>query len=57
MVVVLVIWEIVYLLGLKPDVTLPSPSAAWTELVSLIENGEAGADDLDEPVQGTFRVL
>ena len=43
MVVVLVIWEIVYLLGLKPEVMLPAPSAVWTELVSLVESGKAGA--------------
>jgi NitT/TauT family transport system permease protein len=41
MVVVLVIWEIVYLLKLKPEVMLPAPSAVWTELVSLVENGKA----------------
>ncbi|MEO8715643.1 MAG: hypothetical protein ABI369_11575, partial [Acetobacteraceae bacterium] len=32
---VLVIWEIVYLLKLKPEVMLPSPAAVWTELVRL----------------------
>ena len=30
--VVLVIWEIVYLLKLKPEVMLPSPKAVLTEL-------------------------
>jgi len=42
MVVVLVIWEVVYLLKLKPEVMLPAPSAVWTELVSLVQSGKAG---------------
>ena len=37
MLVVLVIWEIVYLLKLKPEVMLPSPAAVWTELVTLVQ--------------------
>ena len=40
-VVVLVIWEIVYLLGVKPEVMLPSPAAVWDELLRLLEGGQA----------------
>ena len=39
--VVLVIWEIVYLLGVKPEVMLPSPTAVWDELLRLLEGGQA----------------
>jgi NitT/TauT family transport system permease protein len=42
MVVVLVIWEIVYLLKLKPEVMLPSPAAVWDELLKLVQGGQAG---------------
>ena len=43
LVVVLVIWEIVYLLKLKPEVMLPSPAAVWDELVRLMQGGQARA--------------
>jgi NitT/TauT family transport system permease protein len=57
MVVVLVIWEIVYLLKLKPEVMLPAPSAVWTELVSLIENGKAGQTIWTSLSRGLFGFL
>jgi NitT/TauT family transport system permease protein len=57
MVVVLVIWEIVYLLGLKPEVMLPAPSAVWTELVSLVESGKAGATIWTSLSRGLFGFL
>ncbi len=57
MVVVLVIWEIVYLLGLKPDVMLPAPSAVWTELVSLVESGKAGETIWTSLSRGLFGFL
>ena len=39
--VVLVVWEIVYLLKLKPEVMLPSPAAVWDELSKLMQGGQA----------------
>jgi NitT/TauT family transport system permease protein len=57
MVVVLVIWEIVYLLKLKPEVMLPAPSAVWTELVSLIESGKAGQTIWTSLSRGLFGFL
>jgi NitT/TauT family transport system permease protein len=39
---VLVIWQIVYLLGVKPQVMLPSPAAVGDELLRLLEGGQAG---------------
>jgi NitT/TauT family transport system permease protein len=57
MVVVLVIWEIVYLLKLKPEVMLPAPSAVWTELVSLVESGKAGETIWTSLSRGLFGFL
>ncbi len=41
MVLVLVVWEIVYLLHLKPEVMLPSPAAVFNELGRLMSTGQA----------------
>ena len=41
LILVLVIWEIVYLLGVKPEVMLPSPAAVFSELGRLLESGQA----------------
>ena len=37
--VVLVVWEVVYLLGVKPEVMLPSPAAVFDELLRLLQGG------------------
>ena len=39
--VVLLVWEIVYLLKLKPEVMLPSPASVWDELLRLLQGGQA----------------
>ena len=54
--VVLVIWEIVYLLKLKPEVMLPSPASVWDELRPAVRGRPGLGDHLDQPVQGTVRV-
>ena len=41
LVVVLVVWEVVYLLGVKPEVMLPSPAAVFDELLRLLQGGQA----------------
>jgi NitT/TauT family transport system permease protein len=41
MLLVLVVWEIVYLLHLKPEVMLPSPAAVFDELGRLLHTGQA----------------
>ncbi len=41
LVVVLVVWEVVYLLKLKPEVMLPSPAAVFDELLRLLQGGQA----------------
>src|SRR5689334_23394167 len=57
MLVVLVIWEIVYLLKLKPEVMLPSPAAVWTELVTLVQSGKAGETIWTSLSRGLFGFL
>jgi len=57
LVVVLVIWEIVYLLELKPEVMLPSPAAVWTELLRLVEDGQAGETIWTSLSRGLFGFL
>ncbi len=39
--VVLVVWEVVYLAKLKPEVMLPSPTAVWDQLLQLLRGGQA----------------
>ncbi len=56
LVLVLIIWEIVYLLGVKPEVMLPSPAAVGDELVRLLQGGQAEEDHLDQPVLGPDRL-
>jgi len=41
MLLVLVVWEIIYLLHLKPEVMLPSPAAVFDELGRLLHTGQA----------------
>ena len=41
LVVVLVIWEILYLLKVKPPVMLPSPTSVGKEFLRLLESGQA----------------
>ena len=52
--VVLVIWEIVYLLKLKPEVMLPSPASVFDELGRLLEGGQAWETIWTSLLRGLF---